>query len=131
MKILLVHNFYQQPGGEDGVFAEEGRLLESRGHDVARFTLHNDAVPSMGKLSLAKKTIWNREAADALRLKIREHGSQIVHFHNTFMLISRRRSIAMGMSARTACTKRCPGRAWSTSVIAIRQWSVAWWLRCW
>lgn len=88
MKILIVHNFYQQPGGEDGVFAEECRLLESRGHDVARFTLHNDAVPQTGKIELAKKTIWNRQAADALRTKIREHGSQVVHFHNTFMLIS-------------------------------------------
>lgn len=88
MKILLVHNFYQQPGGEDGVFREEGRLLESRGHDVQRFTMHNEAVASMGKLGLAKKTIWNKEAAAALRAKIREHGSQIVHFHNTFMLIS-------------------------------------------
>ena len=38
MKIVLVHNFYQQPGGEDQVFADEAALLESRGHTVVRHT---------------------------------------------------------------------------------------------
>jgi len=33
MRILLVHNHYQQPGGEDQVFAAEGKLLESFGHE--------------------------------------------------------------------------------------------------
>jgi len=28
MRILIIHNKYQQPGGEDSVFDEEGKLLE-------------------------------------------------------------------------------------------------------
>ncbi len=48
MKILLCHNFYLQPGGEDQVFADEGRLLESRGHEVLRYTADNRAIASMG-----------------------------------------------------------------------------------
>ena len=39
MRILVCHNFYQQPGGEDRVFADETRLLESHGHEVMRFTV--------------------------------------------------------------------------------------------
>ena len=34
MKILLVHNTYQHPGGEDTVFAREAALL--REHSSAR-----------------------------------------------------------------------------------------------
>ena len=44
MKILLCHNFYQQPGGEDRVFSEEVKLLEAAGHDVETFTVHNDSI---------------------------------------------------------------------------------------
>ena len=85
---MLVHNFYQQPGGEDQVFAAEGRLLEERGHVVGRFTMDNDAVETMGKLTVARKTIWNSEARQSLRKAIRETGAQVVHFHNTFPLVS-------------------------------------------
>jgi glycosyltransferase involved in cell wall biosynthesis len=88
MNVLLVHNFYQQPGGEDQVFADEGKLLEQHGHSVARFTMHNDAVEGIGKFALARKTIWNKDAQQSLRQAIRNARAQIVHFHNTFPLIS-------------------------------------------
>jgi glycosyltransferase involved in cell wall biosynthesis len=88
MNVLLVHNFYQQPGGEDQVFADEGKLLEQHGHNVARFTMHNDAVEGMGKLALARKTIWNKDAQQSLRQAIRNARAEVVHFHNTFPLIS-------------------------------------------
>jgi glycosyltransferase involved in cell wall biosynthesis len=88
MNLLLVHNFYQQPGGEDQVFAEEGKLLEQYGHRVSRFTMHNDEVEGMGKFALARKTIWNRSAQQSLRQAIRNAQAEVVHFHNTFPLIS-------------------------------------------
>ncbi|HMO26087.1 MAG TPA: glycosyltransferase [Tepidisphaeraceae bacterium] len=88
MRILLVHNFYQQPGGEDEVFAAEGKLLESAGHEVHRFTMDNDAIDSMSKLQLARRTIWNAEPAERIARLVREHRIEIAHFHNTFPLIS-------------------------------------------
>lgn len=88
MNILLVHNFYQQPGGEDQVFAEEGALLERHGNTVSRFTMDNDAIAQLGKVELARKTIWNKQSQQLLRDKIREIRAEVVHFHNTFPLIS-------------------------------------------
>ena len=38
MKILLCHNYYQEPGGEDQVFADEVGLLRSHGHEVVQYT---------------------------------------------------------------------------------------------
>lgn len=88
MKVLLVHNFYQQPGGEDQVFAEEGKLLEDHGHTVGRWTVDNDDIAGMGKLTLARKTIGNKDSRETLKAKIREIGAEVVHFHNTFPLVS-------------------------------------------
>jgi glycosyltransferase involved in cell wall biosynthesis len=88
MNILLVHNFYQQAGGEDGVFAEEFNLLKNRGHNVAKFTMDNDSIEGMGKLTVAKKTIWNKQSQAPLRDAIHAIGAEVVHFHNTFPLVS-------------------------------------------
>ena len=60
MNVLLVHNFYQQAGGEDQVFADETKLLRDRGHAVEQFTVHNDAVDSMGRIALAQDDLEPR-----------------------------------------------------------------------
>lgn len=88
MKLLLVHNHYQQPGGEDQVFAAEGQLLEAHGHQVLRYTTHNDLVRGMNPISLAWRTMWNGRVYRELRALLREERPQVVHFHNTFPLIS-------------------------------------------
>lgn len=88
MKILTVHNFYQQAGGEDVVFANETELLREHGHTVIEFTAHNDAVSTMGKAKLAINTVWSREYKHKLAAVIAEQRPDIAHFHNTFMVIS-------------------------------------------
>jgi glycosyltransferase involved in cell wall biosynthesis len=88
LRVLVVHNFYQQPGGEDQVFKDEVALLRNRGHDVETFTVHNDEVEQLGKLALARKTIWNRDAYQRVAEAVERHRPGVVHFHNTFPLIS-------------------------------------------
>lgn len=88
MKILLCHNHYQQRGGEDRVFESESALLESRGHEIVRFTVHNDAVTNFGRLDLLKKTVWNTEAADQLDAVIQREQPELMHCTNIFPLIS-------------------------------------------
>jgi glycosyltransferase involved in cell wall biosynthesis len=88
MRILVVHNHYQWPGGEDQVFEAETRLLEEHGHAVERFAVHNRRVAELGKVALAAKTLWNRESYRELREACRAHRPHVVHFHNTFPLVS-------------------------------------------
>jgi glycosyltransferase involved in cell wall biosynthesis len=88
MKILLSHNYYQQPGGEDQVFADEKELLESRGHKVVPFTRHNDAIRDMASWRLARRTLWNSGSYREIRELIRRERPDVMHFHNTFPLIS-------------------------------------------
>jgi glycosyltransferase involved in cell wall biosynthesis len=88
VKVLAVHNGYQQPGGEDQVFLAESALLESYGHRVVRYTKHNDQVAGMNRLALAGNTLWNSGAYQELRALIRRERPHVAHFHNTFPLIS-------------------------------------------
>ncbi|MHB8899059.1 MAG: glycosyltransferase family 4 protein [Thermoguttaceae bacterium] len=88
MRILLCHNYYQQRGGEDQCFEDEGALLESHGHEVWRYTRHNDDVAGMGSLDLARQTLWSSRTYREVRELIRRHRPQIMHCTNTFPLIS-------------------------------------------
>src|ERR1051325_7166273 len=87
MRILQVHNHYQQAGGEDQVFTAEGKLLESFGHEVLRFEMDNHAITG-ASASVACKTIWNRQVYHDLRALIRQRRPHVMHVHNTFPLIS-------------------------------------------
>jgi glycosyltransferase involved in cell wall biosynthesis len=88
MKILVVHNRYQEPGGEDQVFLAETALLESYGHPVLRYGVHNDLIADMNRLVLARKALWNSSTYQELRALIRRERPRVVHFHNTFPLVS-------------------------------------------
>jgi hypothetical protein len=46
MKILLVHNRYQQAGGEHNVVAAEAKLLADYGHDVELWSVDNKGLPN-------------------------------------------------------------------------------------
>jgi glycosyltransferase involved in cell wall biosynthesis len=88
MRILQIHNFYQQSGGEDIVLANEDKLLTRHGHEVFQFVMHNDAISDMAQIAVAAKTLWNGDAYRAISQKIEKYGIDVVHAHNTFPLIS-------------------------------------------
>ena len=88
MKIVVPHNFYTQAGGEDQVFRSEIELLREFGHTVTPFEVRNDDVAGMGKLKLLAATVWNSNAAEKLRDVVRTSHADVVHFHNTFPLLS-------------------------------------------
>jgi len=88
MTVLLVHNHYRQPGGEDEVFAAEGGLLQTRGYRVVRYALHNDQTARQRPWTTAGAAIWNPAAYRAVRAVCRTERPRVAHFHNTFPLVS-------------------------------------------
>lgn len=88
MRVAMVHNYYLQAGGEDQVFAAELSLLAGLGIEVDRLTFSNRAIEKMNRLRLAASTVWNRQVHHELRGRFREFRPDIVHFHNTFPLVS-------------------------------------------
>jgi glycosyltransferase involved in cell wall biosynthesis len=91
MKILLVHNSYQQPGGEDVTFEQELQLLIRGGHDVVTYRRSNSEVENYSvfkKLALAKDVVWASDTRrEFAKLLLREK-PQLVHIHNTFFMAS-------------------------------------------
>jgi len=88
MKILVAHNFYKWPGGEDQCMTAEVAMLRGRGHEVIQYVLKNESIDMMSGPQVALRTIWSGPAFRELRQLFRTHRPQIAHFHNTFPLIS-------------------------------------------
>ncbi|MFY9527633.1 MAG: glycosyltransferase [Candidatus Acidiferrales bacterium] len=91
MKIVLVHNTYQLAGGEDVVFRNECDLLKRAGHEVVEYQRSNHDVSHfvpLRQLALAKRTIWASETRREFRRLLQLQKPDIVHVHNTFVMIS-------------------------------------------
>jgi glycosyltransferase involved in cell wall biosynthesis len=91
VKIILVHCQYQQPGGEDVVFNQERQLLERAGHSVVVFRRSNFEVNSysgLKRLVLIQKATWNDDARKEFAELLRVEKPDIVHVHNTWVMIS-------------------------------------------
>ncbi len=90
-KILIVHNYYQIPGGEDTVVANEKKMLEKHGHKVLFHSRNNAELKQMSKfqkLFLPITTIFNPRTYKEIKKLIKSENIEIVHVHNTLNLIS-------------------------------------------
>ena len=91
MKILLVHNRYQLPGGEDEVHERERELLLQNGHEIIDYVRDNREIANysaIAKTTLGFRTIWAWDSYRHLAELIEERNPDVAHFHNTFPLIS-------------------------------------------
>ena len=64
LSVLVIHNQYQQPGGEDAVVRAEVDLLRGAGNRVVQYTRSNSDIAAYGplrKASLLASTTWNRQ----------------------------------------------------------------------
>jgi glycosyltransferase involved in cell wall biosynthesis len=88
MRILKVHNYYLQSGGEDSVFVAERDLLRSNGHEVIEYLEFNTKIASMNKALFAVQTLWSQTAYQKLKQYLQKNKPDVVHFHNIFPLFS-------------------------------------------
>lgn len=88
MRILSVHNYYQIRGGEDECYEAEVKLLRERGHEVEVYEEKNDRITTLGKLQLAARTIWSRQAYQSVQQRLAKCSYDVVHVQNFFPLIS-------------------------------------------
>ena len=89
--ILIVHNYYQIPGGEDTVVANEKKMLEVHGHKVILYSRNNAELKQMSKfqkLFLPITTVFNPRTYKEIKRLIKSENIEIVHVHNTLNLIS-------------------------------------------
>lgn len=86
MRVLLVHNQYREPGGEDTVVRNDVSLLREAGHHVEVHDAQNPAGPAAaGRLAMSAWNPWSR--ADFSRI-VRAARPDVVHVHNVWFDLS-------------------------------------------
>ena len=89
MRILQIHNYYQQEGGEDAVLANEKALLEEAGHEVIQHLCHNDEIQSTyAKVRSALEIAYSARQRKRLSRLLHDVRPDIVHVHNFFPLFT-------------------------------------------
>jgi len=79
MRILIIHNHYQHPGGEDTVVAQEKQLLAQTEH-VELLAFHNrKGWQGMWQTFWSPWNIW---AGQRVRRAIKRYKPDIIHIHN-------------------------------------------------
>jgi len=91
LRIVVAHNYYQIPGGEDETLRRERELLRSEGHYVKEFIRRNSEIRRgniLAKARLAARSVWAEDSHDAMLAFLKTEKPDLVHFHNTFPLLS-------------------------------------------
>lgn len=88
LRVLVVHNSYQERGGEDSVVESEIALLRAHGNEIAEYHRSNDECREIGRVDLAVQALWSRRSAMELRQLIIKVRPDVIHVHNTFPLVS-------------------------------------------
>jgi glycosyltransferase involved in cell wall biosynthesis len=89
MRILLIHNKYKLPGGEDNVFAAESELLEGYGHEIDQLVFDNSVIQTfLDKCLNGLRVFYNPASARQVERKIEAFKPDVIHVHNFMPLAS-------------------------------------------
>ena len=89
MKILLVHNRYQQYGGEDATFETEKMLLQDNGEEVRTLIFDNNEIKGLKqKIKTGFQMIYNSNSERLMDVTINEFKPDVIHIHNFFYVAS-------------------------------------------
>lgn len=88
LNVLMLHNSYQQRGGEDESFESEVRMLQDAGHFVEPIVINNSQVETTGTIQVAIQSLWSRPSYDLVDRRLNERTFDVLHVQNFFPLLS-------------------------------------------
>ncbi len=89
MRIVMIHNRYQQSGGEDNALRAETALLRARGHEVEVVEENNDAIVQWKTATKAAfECIYSFSSARSADKLIDRYRPDVAHIHNFFPRLS-------------------------------------------
>jgi glycosyltransferase involved in cell wall biosynthesis len=91
MRILIVHNRYQHPGGEDAVARTEFDILKNSGEQVRFYERSNEEFNNYslsGKMVCLWKMGFSKASYRDMRKILKEFRPDVVHFHNIFFILT-------------------------------------------
>ncbi|MFB3917496.1 MAG: glycosyltransferase [Terriglobales bacterium] len=89
MKVLLVHNSYQQRGGEETAVDSELSLLRGRGNQAELLQVSNDRIRGTRRvLASGLRAVYSRPSVRTVAAAVEDFRPDVVHVHNFFPLLS-------------------------------------------
>jgi len=89
MRILIIHNEYQNRGGEDTVVAAEAGLLRSAGHEVHVEIVSNKQIRDKSeKIRTFLRTPYDPNRKEWMETILDSTKFDVVHIHNFFPLLT-------------------------------------------
>ncbi len=91
MRVLAVHNYYRNRGGEARTLREEKKAMEAHGHKVRLYTRDNREISDSRLLQLwqlAVNVFFSIKTYREVIKLIHRFAPDVVHIHNVFPLIS-------------------------------------------
>lgn len=91
MKVLVVHNYYQEKGGEYVAVTNQINLFKSNGIDSSLFTkesLEFKSQPIAEKIFAIPETIYSRKSYNEIKAIVEQEKPDVAHVHNVFPLLS-------------------------------------------
>jgi glycosyltransferase involved in cell wall biosynthesis len=97
LRVLQIHNFYQQRGGEDVVVQNEAKLLQQAGVALQTWYVDSASLYHTGSswigsawkaLQLLGRLFWNTDAQRHLTTLLQQNPVDVIHLHNSFPLLS-------------------------------------------
>ena len=91
MRILQVHNYYRQRGGEDQSAEQDYELLSKNGYDVKAYTRCNQEIRENNlilKTGLFFTPTWSCKTYKEITQILKSYKPDIVHVQNSFPLVS-------------------------------------------
>ncbi|MGD8752532.1 MAG: glycosyltransferase family 4 protein, partial [Anaerolineales bacterium] len=91
MKILVIHNYYQYPGGERTAIKAHIDLLKNRGQQVITYFADNSKIKNYNLFEKAKSipnALYSIKTHNEINKLVRTQKPDLAHVHNVFPLIS-------------------------------------------
>jgi glycosyltransferase involved in cell wall biosynthesis len=88
LRVLMAHNRYKTPSGEDAVFDNEVALLKRSGLEVKALEARSDTIDTPWGLRHEWFSVWSKEWFGRIEGAIRAFRPDIAHFHNLHPLIT-------------------------------------------
>ncbi len=88
MRVLMLHNKYLIPGGEDQCSLAEAALLRDHGHEVELLEEDNRRIEQLGQARTAMRTVWSSESFRRIDELLKSQVFDILHVQNFFPLWS-------------------------------------------
>ena len=104
-RVLVLHNRYRSPAGEERAAAELTALLRERGHEVRLLERSSEELTGpLGRLRAGAGIVRGGLEPGVVAAAVRELGADVVHAHNTVPLLGQRAlHAARSAGARVVC----------------------------